>query len=181
VQVDGRVGLGARRVEGRGGRVDVLLGEEVHEVGLDQRGEDTRLGGRRDDGHGVAVVFGPLQLLGDAGALDALLGKLVDDLAELAVDVLVHLVVTHLEAVLLLQADEHVAEVVADEVLEERIGVIAGVDGVLLEHLVGEVGAGFEGETLGLAEGVVAVEKEVLYLEGGRAVSQWACAGYGCY
>ena len=62
-------------------------------------------------------------------------------------------------------ADEHVAKVVADEVLKERIGIIAGVDLVLLEHLVGEIGTCLEGETLRLAEGVVTVEEDVLDLE----------------
>lgn len=79
---------------------------------------------------------------------------------------------------LLLEADEHVAEVVADKVLEERVGVIAGVDVVLLEYLVGEVGTGLEGKTLGLAESVVTVEEDVLDLESEELVG--LCCGNGC-
>ena len=146
--VDGWVRLGARWGERSGSRVDVLVGEEVHEVGLDERGNDTRLGRGRDDSHGVALVLGPLELLSDTGALDALLGELRNDSAELHLDVLVNLVVAHLEVVLLLQADEHVAEVVADKVLEQGVGVVAGFDLVLLEHFIGEVGTCLESETL---------------------------------
>ena len=47
---------------------------------------------------------------------------------------------------------------------------------MLLEHLVGEVGTCLEGKTLGLAEGVVTVEEDVLDLECEEAASQWACA-----
>jgi hypothetical protein len=148
VQVDGGVGLGARRVERGGGRVDVLVGEEAHEVGLDEGGDDAGLGRGRDDGHGVALLLEPLELLGDAGALDALLRELLDDLAELAVDVLVDFFGGHFELVLLLQADEHVAEVVADKVLKQGVGIVFGIDVVLLEHLVGEVGTCLKGETL---------------------------------
>ena len=111
------------------------------------------------------MVLGPLELFGDTGALDALLGELFDDLAELTVDELVNLVAAHLEIVLLLQAEEHVAEVVADKVLEERVGVIVGVNVVLLEYLVGEIGACLEGKTLRLAEGVVTVEEDVFDLD----------------
>lgn len=69
---------------------------------------------------------------------------------------------------LLLKADEHVAEVVADEILKEAVGGVAGIDVVLLEHLVGEVGTCLEGQTLGLAKGVVAVEEDVLDLRKAR-------------
>jgi len=93
-------------------------------------------------------LLDPFELLGNAGALDALLRKLLDDLAELAVDVIVNLVGRHFELVLLLQADEHVAEVVADKVLEQGVGVVAGFDLVLLEHFIGEVGTCLESETL---------------------------------
>jgi hypothetical protein len=46
--------------------------------------------------------------------------------------------------------------------------------------IVGEVGTCLKGETLRLAEGVVAVEKKVLDLEGEEGVSRRACAGNGC-
>jgi hypothetical protein len=58
----------------------------------------------------------------------------------------------------------------ADEVAEElRAGVAVG-DVFGGEDLVGELGAGFEGEGFGEDEGVVAVEEEVLDLVGGVLV-----------
>jgi hypothetical protein len=66
--------------------------------------------------------------------------------------------------VLLLEPDEHVAEVVAHEVFEQRVGIVGGIDVVLLHHLIGEIGTCFEGETLRLAESVVTVEEDVLGL-----------------
>lgn len=65
---------------------------------------------------------------------------------------------------LLLEADEHVAEVVAYEIFEERVDIVSGIDVVLLHHLIGEIGTCFEGETLRLAESVVAVEEDVFGL-----------------
>ena len=65
---------------------------------------------------------------------------------------------------LLLEADEHVAEVVTDEVLEERVDSVGSVDVVLLHHLIGEIGTCFERETLRLAESVVTVEEDVFDL-----------------
>ena len=65
---------------------------------------------------------------------------------------------------LLLEADEHVAEVVADEVFEERVDSVGSVDVVLLHHLIGEIGTCFERETLRLAESVVTVEEDVFDL-----------------
>jgi hypothetical protein len=138
--------------------------ELTHEVGLLQGGDDTRLGGGRDNRHGVALSLDPLELLGHAWALGALLGELLGDLAKLTGNEVLLLLVRHGEVVLLLQADEHVAEVVADEVFEEGVGVVGGIDVVLLHHLVGEISTGLERQTLGLAEGVVAVEEDVFDL-----------------
>ena len=166
VQVDGRVRLAGRRVE-RGSRgVDMLIREEAHEVRLLERSNDPRLCGSRHNAHRVALRLGPLELLRHARALGALLAELLGDAVELHADVFLDFVLLHLEVVLLLQAEEHVAEVVANEVLQEAVGVIAGIDLVLLEHLVGEIGASLEGETLGLAERVIAVEEDVLDLLG---------------
>ena len=70
----------------------------------------------------------------------------------------------HGEVVLLLKANEHVAEVVAYEVFEQRVGVVGGIDVVLLHHLIGEIGTCFERETLRLAESVVTVEEDIFDL-----------------
>jgi len=63
-----------------------------------------------------------------------------------------------------LQAFEHAAEVLADEVFEElRAGVAVG-ETFFFEDLVGQIGAGLEGEGFGEDEGVVAVEEDVFDL-----------------
>jgi hypothetical protein len=60
----------------------------------------------------------------------------------------------------LLQGEHHAAEVLPNELRHElRAGVLLG-DVLGGEDLVGELGAGFEGEFLGEDEGVVAVEEE---------------------
>ena len=120
----------------------------THEVGLLERGDDTWLGRGRDDGHWVALSLDPLQLLGHTRALLALRTELLRDLVELTSNEALHVIVRHAEVVLLLQPFEHVAEVVAHEVFEEGVGVVFGVDVVLLHHLVGEVCTCFESEPL---------------------------------
>jgi hypothetical protein len=143
----------------------MLVGEEALQVGLAKRGDDTALGGCADDRHGVALLLEPLELLGHARALGSLLAELLGDGAELGLDVLLELVVGHFEVVLGLQGEQHAAEVVADEVLEQGLGRVALVgDAMLVEDLVGELGAGLKGQVLRLAEGVVAVEQDVLGL-----------------
>jgi hypothetical protein len=139
----------------------------THEVALLERGDDTRLGGGRDDGHGVALLLHPLELLSHARALSALLRELLGDLAELTSHEVVLLLLWHLEVVLLLQAENHVAEIVPHEVFEQRVGVVSGLDVVLLHDLVGEIRTCLERQTLGLAERVVAVEEDVLDLGSG--------------
>jgi hypothetical protein len=64
----------------------------------------------------------------------------------------------------LLQLDTHATEVLADKGLEELVDGVLVVDVVLFEDLVAELGAGFEGEELGLGERVVAVEEDVVDL-----------------
>jgi hypothetical protein len=54
---------------------------------------------------------------------------------------------------------------VAHEVFEEAVGGVGSVDLVLGEDLIGEVGTSLEGDTLGLAQGVVTVEEDVLALQ----------------
>ena len=68
----------------------------------------------------------------------------------------------------------------ADKVLEEGVDIVAGADVVLFEDFVGELGTGFEGEALRLAESVVAVEEDVLDLDCREAGGQRACAGNDC-
>ena len=136
----------------------------THEVGLLEGGNDTRLSRRGDDSHRVALSLDPLHLLRHPWALLALGRELLGDLVELAGDEGVLLFLIHGEVVLLLEAEEHVAEVVAHEVLEKGVDIVDGVDVVLLHHLIGEVGTSFEGETLRLAESVVTVEEDVLGL-----------------
>lgn len=61
---------------------------------------------------------------------------------------------------LLAEAEQHAAEVLADEFGQERFTGIVGVEVVLLEDVVGEIGASGEGEFLGENKGVVAIEEE---------------------
>ena len=130
----------------------------THETSLLERGDHTRFGGRRDDGHRVALIMSPLQHLVGSWALDAALGELLRDFIKLTRDERILLFIAHLEVVLLHESLDHAAEVHAHEVGEEAIDV------VLLHDLVGEVGAGFEGETLRLAESVVTVEEDIFDL-----------------
>lgn len=164
VDVDGWVGLGAGWVERGGGGVDVLGREEVGDAGLLYGGNDTALGRGADDGHGVALFLELVKLSGNTGALDGLLAELLGDSTKLLLDIVVELGVGHGEVVLLLEALEHATEVVSDEVLEQRVGGVAGVDVVLLHDDVGQLSASREGHTLRLDERVVAVEHDVLDL-----------------
>lgn len=146
----------------------MLVGEEAVQVGLAERSNNTALCRSADDGHGVTLLLEPLELLSHAGALGCLLAELLGDGAKLGLDKLLELLVGHLEVVLGLESEKHAAEVVANKVLEEALGRVAlVVDAMLLEDLVGELGAGLKGEVLRLAEGVVAVEQDVLGLSPG--------------
>ena len=49
---------------------------------------------------------------------------------------------------LLLETDHHTTEVLANEGFEEIIDGVAFLDVVHLEEFIGEIGAGFESETL---------------------------------
>lgn len=65
----------------------------------------------------------------------------------------------------LLQRGEHAAEVLADELGDERLAGELDGDVALGADLVDEVCAGLEGELLGEDEGVVAVEEDGVDLE----------------
>ena len=79
----------------------------------------------------------------------------------------------------LLQAGEHAAEVLPDEVFEERLGSVAFGKAMFLEELVGEICACFEGEVLGLNERIVAVEKDVFDLLVGARMLAVGCRRRG--
>lgn len=70
-----------------------------------------------------------------------------------------------LEVEFLLQRYHHAAEVLSHEIGEELGPRVALVDVEFGEDLVGEVGAGFEGEFFRQDEGVVAVEEDFGDLE----------------
>jgi hypothetical protein len=76
--------------------------------------------------------------------------------------------------VLLLKTEEHAAEVVADKVLKQLLGGVTLRLAILLEYLVGQLGACLKGEMLRLNERVVAVEQDVFGL-GARSAN----AGHG--
>ncbi len=103
-------------------------------------------------------------MLGHSRARSALLAQLSGDCTELTVDVGINLLRSHSEAMLLLKANEHATEVVADEILKKLRNSVALGLAPFLEDLVSQVGAGLKSQTLRQAEGVVAVEKDVLGL-----------------
>jgi len=115
-------------------------------------------------GHDREVVLPLLgQLLELSIGTDArlqLLLQLRDDGVLLARHIGLELGVAHLVLVLGLQGDHHAAEVLADELGEQLRARVAVGDVARGEDLVGELGAGFEGEGLGEHERVVAVEEE---------------------
>lgn len=70
-----------------------------------------------------------------------------------------------MKVVLLLETNEHATEVVADEILKQRVNSVAVFLSELFKDFVGEIGTGFEGQTLRLDKSVVAVEEDILDLE----------------
>ena len=164
MKVDFGIGLAGGRVERGGSTVDLLVWEVLVEADLVERGKDARFCRSADDGHWVALLLEPCQLVTCTWALLALLGELGSDATKFLVDVLLDLVIWHLEVVLLLEIGDHASEVLAYELLEELVDSVAFFLVVLLEKLVGEVCTSFEGETLGEAESVVTVEEDILDL-----------------
>jgi hypothetical protein len=83
--------------------------------------------------------------------------------------------------VLLLETNHHATEILADEGLEKLVYSVSVVDVVLFEDLIGEIGAGLEGELLGENEGVVAIEEDILdlWLRRWLAVELWRRSGEG--
>ena len=157
-------------------------GEEVRDACLLNRRNDTALGRRRNNSHGVALLLEPLELLSHTRTLNRLLAQLASDGAQFLLNVVVHLLRRHLEVVLLLQAVEHTAEVVADKVLKQLLERVALRLAKLLKHLIGQVGAGLEGQALRQTKRVVAVEKDVLDLCGeGSALDGPSHGAFFCF
>lgn len=142
----------------------MVVGKVVVDAHLLQGSNDTWFGGSADNRHRVSGLFETFQLLRCSGARLALLSEFGSDGTKLFVDVFLELISGHLEVVLLLQADHHATEVLTDEVLKESFDGVALRDFVHLKEFIGEIGAGFKGQTLGEAESVVAVKEDVLDL-----------------
>ena len=148
VEVDLGVWLGGRRVQAGGCAVDMLVGEVMHDVGLLETGNNTRLCTGADNAHWVSLLLELLQLLWCTRAWLAFLAEFLCDSTEFLTNVVVKLLWRHGEVVLLLKTDAHAAEVLPNEVFEEGFGGIAGIDVVLLHDLIGQVGTGLEGKML---------------------------------
>jgi hypothetical protein len=164
VEVDFGVGLARGRVQGGGGRVDLLVWEVLAEADLVERGNDTWFGRGADDSDGITLLNHPGELVTCTWAFFALLGELLSDGTQFPVDVFLKLLRGHLEVVLLLEVDHHATEVLTDEVFEEGVDSVAFRLAMLLEQLVGEVCTSFEGKTLRETESIITVQKNVLDL-----------------
>ena len=161
MQIDSRIRLRRRLLQTRRRAEDVVGREELVLPDFD----DARLHPpQRTAAHDrQPVLLAGVQLLELGRAVDAGLRiplELGDHAVFLLRDVALHLIVRDLEVELLLQRDDHAAEVLAHEVGEELGPRVALVDVELGEDLIAEVGAGFEGEFLRKDEGVVAVEED---------------------
>ena len=147
VEVDGRIGLGGRNRERSGGAEDVVFGEVFGLVDFFDAGHDAAERAGADDGEPVLLVL--VQLVEFFGAADAGLGVLLQ-FGNYPVlfhgYVLLQFRAGDGEVEFLLQVHDHAAEVLADEVVEEFGTGVAVWDVIFGEDLVGEVGAGFEGE-----------------------------------
>lgn len=148
----------------RGTKHPILSKILVHARLLDTR-LHTAQRARADHRHAVFALLAHLVEHGhDADARLRLFVELLNDLAQFALDVAVFGGLVEGEVVARLEAFEHAAEVLADEVFEELRARVAIGEVVLFEYLVGELGAGFEGEGFGEDERVVAVEEDVFDL-----------------
>ena len=139
----------------------MVFGEVLGLVDFFDAGHDAAERAGADDGEAVLLVF--VQLVEFLGAADAGLGvplQLGNHPVLFHGDVLLHFRAGDAEVEFLLQVHDHAAEVLADEVVEEFGAGVAVWVVVFGEDLVGEVGAGFEGEFFGEDEGVVAVEED---------------------
>ena len=165
-EVDGRVGLRGGLGQARGGAEDVVFGEVLGLVDLLHAGDDAAQRRRGHDRH--AVFLGLVQLRQLLVGADAGLGfglERGDDAILFHLDVALAFLVRELEVVLVLHAADDAAEVLAHEVFHQFRAGVAGIFALLFQDLVGERGAGFEGEFFRQHERVVAVEEEFNDLE----------------
>lgn len=155
----------------------MVLGEVLGLIDLVDTGLDPTQSTGADYGH--AILLGFVQLLELLAAPDTGLGiplQLGDHSVFFHGYVFLHIRAGDLEVVLFLEVHNHAAEVLADEFIEELGAGVAVGNVVLGEDLVGEVGAGFEGEFFRENEGIVTVEEDFCDLKGGiwLAESVWA-------
>lgn len=135
--VDLRIGLAGRGDQAGSRAVDVLVPEVFHEVGLFERSDDARLSARADDRHGVAHLLDLLELFGNVRARLRFCHELRNHLTQLGLDILLQLLRGHGEAVQLLQAQHHAAEVLPDELFEEAFSGVGCGDVMFPEKFVG--------------------------------------------
>lgn len=164
--IDGRVRLGSGLGERSSGREDLIrLKVLLHSDFPDGRLHSAERRRRYDSQVVFPLVMQLLQFVHGTRAWLGLLLEHLDHLAQFLVDVVVELLVAEREVVFFAERGHHAAEVLADEVFEEgRAGVAVG-ETLLLEDLIGELGAGFESEGFGEHKGVVAVEEDRSDLE----------------
>ena len=139
----------------------MVFGEVLGLVDLLDAGHDATERTRADHREPVLLVL--VQLVELFAAADAGLGvplQFGNHPVLFHGDVLLHFRAGDAEFEFFLQVHDHAAEVLADEVVEEFGAGVAVWDVVFGEDLVGEVGAGFEGEFFREDEGVVAVEED---------------------
>lgn len=161
MQVNGRIRLGGRMRQRRGGAENVIFGEVLVLPDFLDGSLHAPQGRRRHDRHAVFLGGGQFLQHGvDADARLRFLPQRRDHAVFFRSHVVFQLGGLHGEVVFLLQAAHHAAEVLAHEGVEElRAGESIGLV-LLLEDFIGELGAGFEGEFFGENEGIVAVEEE---------------------
>lgn len=143
----------------------MLVGKVFIDASFLQRGNDTGLGGGADNGHRIALLLEGLELLRRTGARSAFLAQLGGDGTKLTVNVGISLIGRHGKAMLLLEANEHTTEVLANEVLKQLLNGVPLRLAPFLEDLISQVGASLKSQTLRQAEGIVAVEQDVFDLK----------------
>lgn len=161
VNVDGGVRLGGRSGQRGGGREDVVLGEVLGLVDLLDGGENSALGRGGDDGKLVlALSLELVELLHDTDARATLSLDLGNDGILLSGNVVLKLLGGELDSVALLEGAKHAAEVLANELRDQRLASEGLVNLLTLADAIDNLGASSESELLGENEGVVAVEEK---------------------
>lgn len=169
MQIDCRIRLARRRRQTRRRTKHMILWEIVIHLRLLNARHNPTQRTRAHDRHAVfAFLLEPLQHGHHPLARLRLRAQLGNHGAQLALHVVLELLRGQLEVVLLRQAEQHAAEVLADIFRQQLRAGVAVWFPLLFEDLVGQLGARFEGEGLGEHERVVAVEEDVLDLGGKR-------------